>query len=95
MQKIIPLDPDVSETAPSDPALTPYDHSHITTYLRMLHANAEGADWRKVTQIILHIDAEREPARGKQAYESHFARAKWMTEHGYKLLLRQGWPSLS
>ncbi|MCP3381243.1 DUF2285 domain-containing protein [Bradyrhizobium sp. CCGUVB4N] len=96
MQKIIPLGADVAEIAPSNPAaLTPYDHSHITTYLRMLHANAEGADWRKVAQIILHIDAEREPARAKQAYESHLARAKWMTEYGYKLVLSQGWPSLS
>ncbi|MGW1425740.1 DUF2285 domain-containing protein [Bradyrhizobium manausense] len=91
MQKIIPLDPDMSETAPSDPAaLTPYDHKHIFIYLRMLHANAEGADWRRVTEIVLQIDAELEPIRARRAYESHLARAKWMTEYGYKLLLRQG-----
>jgi hypothetical protein len=40
-----PLDPDVAETAPSDPVLTVYDEEHIITYLRMLDANAEGADW--------------------------------------------------
>ncbi|WP_426422585.1 DNA -binding domain-containing protein [Bradyrhizobium genosp. A] len=87
------LDPDVADRAPSDPgALTPYDHVHAITYLRMLDADAEGADWREVTQIVLHIDPEREPARARQAYESHLARARWMTEIGYKLLLGYGWP---
>lgn len=64
----IPLDPDVAGQAPSDPAaLTPYDHVHGITYLRMLDADAEGADWREVTQIVLHIDPEHEPARARQA----------------------------
>lgn len=92
MQKI-PLDPDVADTAPSDPnALTPYDHEHAVTYLRLLDANTAGADWREIARIVLHIDAEREPSRARMAYESHLARAKWMTEHGYRLLLRYGWP---
>jgi len=90
----IPLDPDVADTAPSDPAtLTPYDHEHAITYLRLLDANAAGADWRDVTQHVLHIDPEREPTRARQAYDSHLARAKWMTEVGYRLLLRYGWPA--
>ncbi len=45
-----PLDPDVSDLAPSDPALTLYDEEHVVTYLRMLDANAEGADWREVSE---------------------------------------------
>lgn len=86
----IPL---VADTAPSDPvALTPYDHEHRVTYLRMLDADAEGADWREVTRVVLHIDPEREPARARRAFETHLARAKWMTAYGYKLLLRHGWP---
>jgi len=92
MQKI-PLDPDVADTAPSDPAaLTPYDHEHAVTYLRLLDASAAAADWREIARIVLHIDAAREPSRARTAYESHLARAKWMTEHGYRLLLRYGWP---
>ena len=39
-----PLDPDVADTAPSSAALTVYDEEHIVTYLRMLDANAVGAD---------------------------------------------------
>jgi hypothetical protein len=33
-----PLDPDVADTAPSMPELTPYDQEHLVTYLRLLDA---------------------------------------------------------
>jgi hypothetical protein len=84
------LDPDVTDTAPTDSMLTPYDHEHLITYLRLLDADAEGADWQEVARIVLHIDPEREPARARQAFDSHLARARWMTEHGYRHLLRGG-----
>jgi hypothetical protein len=82
-----PLDPDVADTAPEATALTAYDYEHLVTYLRLLDADAEGADWREVAKIVLHIDSEREPARARRAWESHLARAKWMTTTGYKDLL--------
>jgi len=85
----------VADTAPADSILTPYDHEHAITYLRLLDADAEGADWKEVTQIVLHIDPEREPVRARQAYESHLTRAKWMTKQGYRHLLRSGWPDLN
>jgi hypothetical protein len=34
-----PLDPDVADTAPSDPVLTAYDEEHLITYLRLLDAD--------------------------------------------------------
>jgi hypothetical protein len=83
-----PLDPDVADTAPSDSVLTVYDEQHIVTYLRLLDANAEGADWRDVARIVLHRDPEHDADRARKAFESHLARAKWMTEHGYRQLLR-------
>jgi Uncharacterized conserved protein (DUF2285) len=89
-----PLDPDVADTAPIDSTLTPYDHEHLITYLRLLDADAQGADWREVARIVLHIDPEREPARAQRAHESHLARALWMTKHGYRHLLRGDVPSL-
>jgi hypothetical protein len=89
-----PLDPDVADTAPIDSMLTPYDHEHLITYLRLLDADAQGADWREVARIVLHIDPEGEPARAQRAHESHLARAQWMTKHGYRLLLRGDLPSL-
>jgi hypothetical protein len=70
--------------------LTLYDHEHTVTYLRLLDADAEGADWREVARIVLHLDPVREPMRARKAFESHLARAKWMAGHGYKHLLRDG-----
>jgi hypothetical protein len=81
-----PLDPDVDDLALSGPTLTVYDEGHLVTYLRLLDADAEGADWRDVARIVLHRDPESE--RTRAAFESHLARAKWMTESGYRELLR-------
>ena len=83
-----PLDPDVADAAPSAPTLTAYDQEHVVTYLRLLDADAEGADWREVARIVLHLDPDQEPALARQTYDSHLTRAKWMTEHGYRHLLR-------
>jgi hypothetical protein len=41
-----PLDPDVADLAPTSPALTGYDEQHLVTYLRLLDAAEDGADWR-------------------------------------------------
>jgi hypothetical protein len=83
-----PLDPDVIDSAPDDKVLTPYDEQHVVTYTRLLQAESEGADWQEVTRIVLHIDPEREPDRARNAYLTHLARAKWLTEQGR--LLRCG-----
>ena len=83
-----PLDPYVSDSAPVEPILTVYDERHLVTYLRLLDADADGADWREVASLVLHIDPEREPERAKRVWESHLARAKWMTQSGYRHLLR-------
>lgn len=88
-----PLDPPVSDTAPTGPDLTGYDQEHLITYLRLLDADADGADWREVASIVLHIDPDKEPGRARRAWESHLARAKWMTKSGYRHLLRGATPS--
>lgn len=85
-----PDDPDVADVAPTDPVLTEYDEVHIITYLRVLDADAEGADWTEISKLVLHIDPQIEPDRARRAYETHLARAKWMTGHGYRHLLRGG-----
>jgi hypothetical protein len=83
-----PLDPPVNDQAPEGDVLTRYDQEHLVTYLRLLDADAERAEWTEVARIVLHIDPSHEPARARRAWESHLARAKWMTEHGYRDLLR-------
>ncbi|QOZ13039.1 DUF2285 domain-containing protein [Bradyrhizobium sp. CCBAU 51765] len=76
------LDPDVADSAPNEPLLTAYDEQHVVTYMRLLQAQGEGADWREVARVVLHMDPERELDRAQRAYQSHLARAKWVTEQG-------------
>jgi hypothetical protein len=85
-----PLDPTVADTAPSGPVLTACDEEHVITYLRLLDADAEDADWREVARIVLQLDPEHEFDRARTAFKTHLARAKWMTEQGYRHLLRGG-----
>ena len=82
-----PLDPPVADQAPDADELTGYDYEHLVTYLRLLDAEADGADWTEVARIVLHIDPSSEHERARRAWESHMARAKWMTEHAYRHLL--------
>jgi hypothetical protein len=94
MQKIS-QDPACADLAPSDLSLTPYDQTHAVMYLRLPDAEADGADWREVAEIVLHINPARESQRARQAYESHLARTRWISESGYSLLLRDGWPTVN
>ncbi len=88
-----PLDPPVADVAPQVETLTPYDQEHLITYARLLDAEAESADWTEVVRLVLHIDPTAEPARARRAWDSHLARARWMTEHGYRHLLRGDVPN--
>lgn len=54
------LEPDVDDQAPDGPDVTPYDEAHFVTYLRLLDAKADGADWTEVARIVLHRDPDRE-----------------------------------
>ena len=56
-----PLDPDVA--APMDAVLTAYDREHVVTYLRLLDADTDGADWQEVARVVLHLEPRREPDR--------------------------------
>ena len=74
--------------APPDSAeLTDYDRSHMTAYMRVLDAATDGADWREAVAVIFDIDPTVEPERARRVHDSHLARARWMTEHGYRKLL--------
>ncbi|QPB24519.1 DUF2285 domain-containing protein [Rhizobium sp. 007] len=64
-----------------------YDEVHSASYLRLLDADAEGADWREAVRIIFGIDPDVDPVCAKRIHETHLARARWMTEVGYRHLL--------
>lgn len=78
--------------APKSPILTGYDEEHFVTYLRLLDAAAEDADWREVARVVLHMDPDREPDRAHRASETHLARACWMTTTGRQYLFQGGAP---
>jgi hypothetical protein len=82
-----PIHNPIADSAPSEEQITDYDRAHIATYLRLLDAASEGANWEEVAHIVLGIEPSREPQRARGAYESHLARAHWLTEHGYRDLL--------
>ncbi|BCA57496.1 DUF2285 domain-containing protein [Sphingomonas sp. HMP6] len=83
------LDPDVDDLAPTGPDVTVYDEVHFVTYLRLLDADADRADWMEVARIVLHRDPVTETGRTRKCWESHLARAQWMTKIGYRRILEQ------
>lgn len=74
---------DFMDMPPESNRITAYDEKHFVTYLRILDAAAEGADWREVAELIFTIDPIRETKRARTMYDSHLARAKWMARTGY------------
>jgi hypothetical protein len=66
-----PPDPEVADTAPSDSVMTVYDEQHVVTYLRLLDADAQGADWREVARTVLHLDLEHGSHHAPRVFGSH------------------------
>jgi hypothetical protein len=80
--------PPIADEARKSAVLTTYDREHVSVYVRLLDAEADGADWMEASVTILHIDPIREPMRAYRAWETHLSRAKWMAENGYQQLVR-------
>lgn len=83
-----PPAPPIAETAPTAIQVTDYDRAHLPTYLRLLDAKFEGAPWEEVARVVLGLDPALEPDRARRAHETHLARACWLTEHGYRDILK-------
>jgi hypothetical protein len=79
--------PSFQDRPPQTDRVNDYDERHLATYLRLLMAEEDGADWRKAVKIIFGIDPQREPERARTVHENHLARARWMVESGYRHLL--------
>jgi hypothetical protein len=80
------------DEAPDGDHLTDYDRTHIKLYCRLLDAEADGADWQEAVEVLFGIDPNTEPDRARRVHDTHLARARWMSEHGYKPL-RLGRPN--
>lgn len=83
------LDPHVDDLAPAELHVTRYDKAHFVTYLRLLDAETDSADWTEVARIVLHRDPIAEVERTRTCWQSHLSRARWMTKIGYRKILEQ------
>lgn len=81
------LESEVDDEAPTAAVITPYDERHIITYLRLLDAAAQKIGWREVALNVLLRDPTRQADRAKRCWTSHLARARWMSEQGYRKLI--------
>ena len=83
----------IADTPPDDAAVTVYDRDHLKLYMRLLDASDAGASLEEVSSLLFGIDAKMEPERARQVHDSHLSRARWMTEQGYRDLLKNGFPA--
>ena len=82
----------IADAPPNDAAVTVYDRDHFKLYMRLLDANEAGATLEDVAALLLGINAVEEPERARRVHDSHLSRARWMTERGFRDLLKNGLP---
>lgn len=81
------LIPPFEDQPPQLDRVSAYDEKHLASYIRLLDAEAEGADWREAVAIIFGLDPAKEPGRAKRVHDSHLSRAHWIRDTGYRHLL--------
>ncbi|MBB6014502.1 MAG: DUF2285 domain-containing protein [Geminicoccaceae bacterium] len=74
---------------PPGDTLTSYDREHMKLYMRLLDAERDGADWREAVRVLFGLDPDRDPVQCRSIHDAHLARAHWMTEQGYRDLVRE------
>ena len=89
MRVPVELDPDVDDIAPVGDDITIYDERHFVTYLRLLDAKADGADWKEAARIVLHRDPVGDERRTFRCWQTHLERAQWLSREGYRRILEQ------
>jgi hypothetical protein len=73
---------------PTGDALTPYDRVHFVTYLKLLDAHAMSIDWKETARTVLFLDPGADLDGAQRSYDAHLARARCMTQAGYRQLLK-------
>ena len=68
--------------------LTDYDRAHFALYARLLDADAAGAGDDEIARIVFGVDPVVEPDRARRTLAAHRDRARWMSKHGYRHLLK-------
>lgn len=77
------------DAPPDAPTVTDYDRSHAVLYLRLLDAEAAGADWKEVVALLFGLNPLTAPEHARRVHAAHLARARWMSAQGYQELLRR------
>ena len=80
----------IDDAPPVSDHVTAYDRKHFKTYLRLLDAAEDDADWREVAAIVLGLDPATEPERAQRVHAAHLERARWMTRVGYREIAETG-----
>ena len=81
--------PGFLDEPPSSRTLTSYDREHMKLYMRLLDAERDGADWREAVQILFGLDPDVDPQRSRHIHDAHPARARWMSERGYREIVQE------
>ena len=80
--------PSFLDEPPISQSLTAYDREHMALYLRLLDSARDGAAWEEAVQILFGLDPTHDPQRCRHVHDTHLARARWMSEQGYRELTR-------
>lgn len=83
--KGVPL---VDVSAPTDPTVTAYDERRFPLYIQLLDADVAHVSWEEIAGSVLGLNVKADATAARYTWRSHLARAKWMTEVGYRQLLR-------
>ena len=75
------------EPPENSPTLTQRDHDYAVLYLQILDAAKAGVSWQVVARDVLKLGTASDTVAARGVYDQFFARAKWMTEVGYKFLI--------
>jgi hypothetical protein len=78
----------INAIPPTGDTITSYDRAHFATYLQLLDAHAMRVDWKETARIVLSLDSAADAAAAQRVYDAHLARARWMTQAGYRQLLK-------
>jgi hypothetical protein len=73
---------------PESDQLTAYDRTHLPAYLKLLDADAMNVDWKLTARSVLSLDPDADIEMARRVYDAHLARARWMTQAGYRQLLK-------
>jgi hypothetical protein len=60
-RKVVTIPP-FEDRPPELDRVGPYDQKHLASYLRLLDAEAEGADWREAVAVTFGLDPMYGPA---------------------------------